>query len=258
MTGAGPARPWWRRRRVAMAAIAVGAQVAFFWMLSLPGEPTEVRVEGPRTQWTMAGDSEGAFEDWLWLMNPGLFLLPSTHDFSAAAWMEMRRSEVGFEPLTMKSQPLPFAPMAAGMSLRGPLLARMDAGPGHRWEVPSGGLTLPASTPPPVPRRTTLRRVSGLEGWQGPEGGEGPAGPEGAIPGPTILRVTINERGDVAVPPVVWEGSGVPAADGLALRWVEGLRWERADGGSGGSSGSGAGWTWGLVAVDWAPAGLDR
>lgn len=251
MTGVGPVGPWWRRRRVVMAGIAVVVQVAFFWMLSLPGEPTGERADGPRTRWTVASDAEGAFEDWLWLMNPGLFLLPSTHDFSAAAWMEMRRGEVRFEPLTMKAQPLPFAPVAAGATLRGPLLARMDAGPGHRWEVPSGGLAVPASAPPPVSRRTTLRRVTGLDGWRWPEGWAWPSAPEGTIPGSTILRVTVNERGELAAPPVVWESSGVAAADGLALRWAEGLRWERGDGHAG------DGWGWGLVAVDWAPAGLE-
>src|SRR5690554_4136757 len=107
-------QPWWRQRWVLVALAIAVIQCAVFWALSPPDVPGRMVPAAARHR--IINETSPEFQEWLWLMTPNVFLLPSSRDFSGLAWLANNAGDVAFEPLTVKSQPLPFAPVAASIA----------------------------------------------------------------------------------------------------------------------------------------------
>jgi hypothetical protein len=225
-------------------------QCAVFWALSprdLPG-----RMVATPARHEFINETAAAFQEWLWLMTPGVFLLPSSRDFSGVAWLAEDPSDVAFQPLTVKSQPLPFAPVAASVATAD-LLPRIDSGPAAHWDLPPAEIPLPSVPPVPLRDKGAVRIASGLESWQLPRDIPVPPPPAGTIPGPALLKIAVDSSGELAAPPVVWETSGNPAADQLARDMVMALKLEseRAPPAPEGEETI----AWGFIIVEWARQG---
>lgn len=228
-------------------------QAAVFWAVSpWPATPDLP----PRTEarpLAVAGVTGGLPEDWYWLMNPGLLLMPSPPGFSGAAWLRTAPSELAFEPLTVQAHPLPFQPVSS-LGPVADLLPRTGAGPTDRWGVPASVAPLMAVGSMPWPASPRVWVVSGLEGWRPATEIQLPDLPSGAIPRPAVLRLRLNREGELAYPPVLWEGTGVAACDEAALRGVASLHFEPVETGAAPGRES-APEPVGLVALEWAVAG---
>ena len=253
----------WRRRWIAAATLAVLAQLAGFWVVSPPDRRMEDLARPlPARQSFLTGDEGGATtETWLWLMNPSILLQPSERDFSWPAWLAESPLRVEVEGFVLPQRPLPFetavAPAVAGESPRetvGPL-ARLDPGPGRRWEMTEGRPVPPAVGPVPLPVQNDLRVAAGLAGWHLTGSLVWPVIRETASGVPAVVRLALGGDGQPATPPTLWESSGVPALDDAALAVVQQLRWRRTEGTTAAGiepwSDSGSGWSWGLVEIRW-------
>src|SRR5690606_10124396 len=98
-----------------------------------------------------------------------------------------------------------------------------------------------------------VRIVSGFEGWSLPPDIAVPPPPEGPAPGPTVLKIALDASGEVAAPPIVWESSGIPAADQIAVQRVTVLRLQ-SDTLMTPSEGMQA-VAWGFLIIEWARPG---
>ncbi len=245
--------PWWRERWVRVAAVVALIHVGLVWWLSPPDRPG-VPQRAPARQVFVDGQIGGPeYVEWLWLMTPTISLAPSTHGFSGAAWLEAETTETPFEDFTFRRQPLPYTPMSVSRAVP-MLMSRVDPSPAYRWDIPGLEVTAPDVQPVPLSDRGRVRIVSGLAGWIVPEEVEVPGSPGGMAPPPTTVKVVVDARGELVAPPVVWESSGVSAADEAALEVVDGLRFERSlDATTWPPTGE---LSWGLVVVEWPkPAG---
>lgn len=249
--------PGWRRPSIAVAVAAVGAQVLGFWLVS-PGDHTRSPGRPPVTarQAFVDGEAGGAaVQSWLWLLNPAVFVQPSERDFSGVAWLEGTPLRVEIEAFAVPQRPLPFeSAVAPGAALRLPVdargpLARLDPGPGSRWDLSEGRTAPPPTGPVPLPVESQLRVLSGLAGWQLANRPAWPASAEAAGALPVVVRLALGADGEPATPPTVWESSGVPALDEAAVTLARGLRWRNpaAPPREDAWADTGAGWTWGLV-----------
>lgn len=227
--------PWWRESWVSLAGVVAVAQFAAFWVLSPRDQWGPASAPTPRTRYQSTGSHSATGTEWLWLHSPGLSLTTSGQDFSQEAWLRGAPLELAADDAPAPAHPLPFQPATrTGIEIGlGRVVPRPEADPVPRWTLPRPPLL--ARDPGPVPLLAAGRAtiVEGLGGWRLADGQSVPAlAPGGAAAAPTAVKVRLDEFGEPASPPVVWESSGQPAVDELALRWVRGLRWSQGMPGS--------------------------
>jgi hypothetical protein len=178
-----------------------------------------------------------------------VFLIPSPDDFSGRGWLQTGEEEEVLGAFTAGTRPLPYLRVQGLGGALPPV--RVEGGLVDRW-TPVGRLSpaLAGSAPAvPLPERGGVWIVDGLAGWKLRDPVEVPAPPGESIPQRTVIRVAVDAWGGLATPPTLWEGSGDPGTDELALQWVAKLGFDRVDGSR--EDGRDRGWEWGLVGVRW-------
>lgn len=246
-------QPWWRKRWLGLAILVALLQFAAFWLASPDVPNVHPTRQPPRNTFLPADERDSAQEEWLWLMHSGLFLSSSTRDFSGLAWLSEIPLRVPLADLAARNQPLPYSAVANWSPP--PLLARIDPTPANGWRPPAAGIALPKASPVPMGTTTVAMILEGLEGWdllKDPQAPPSPPGPPGALSA-TVLRIAVDARGHVAVPPLVWQSSGSAAADEAAAEYAAGLQLHRQTSDSPDESES-ADLDWGLVAIEWPVA----
>ena len=235
----------WSRGLLVVCGLTIVFQFAFFGLLSPGGENARLKRPMARHRW--AGEGGMAQEDWLWLLHPGLLLLPSANGFSGSAWLVPAPSEVPVETSNVRPAPLPFSPPPIAASWAG-LVPRAQDGLADRWGVPA----LPAEARAaslPLPAQPAVRIAAGLTGWRLVSVPEIKTPMAEAFPRPASIRVWLDERGEIAGPPTLWESSGVAAADELARDAVARAHFERMGPAPEITRGTGV---WGLIVVEWS------
>lgn len=238
----------WRQPWVPIALLAFVVQVAGFWLVS--SEPTRTPRRSPPRQDAFLPEPDGIEatlrqDAWRWLFTPAVFLLPSDQDFSGLAWMRVGSGDLEVESLEVPDRPLPWELVRGGPGAE-PALPRSDPGPAGRWSPPADVALLPGVGAVPLPAENRVRLLAGLRGRAIVAGGDPglPADARVPLARPPVVRVTVDESGELADPPVIWESSELPAADEAAVQAARRLRFERGSAGTGVESG--------LVSPEWA------
>lgn len=244
------ADPWWRGRWGGFAVFVFAVHVGVFWLVSGDPSPAAPRKPLDRYKFVATPPDPADSTGWRWLFSPALFVSPSPDDFSAAAWLDTAPVRVEVEPFAVPERPMPWESIR-GREPAPALASRLDPAPGGRWEVPTVSGWVPGVSGVPLPREGAVMRVAGLAGRLPARSGGLEAGlavPTGVEVGPAlpvVLRVAVDERGELVQPPVVWESSQVKVYDEAALGVVRRLRFTAAPG---------TGVAWGLVSVEWPVA----
>lgn len=226
-------RPWWREAWVSLAAGVAVVQFAAFWVLSPRDELRPSPRPMPRTQVHAVPGAPGTApaSDWLWLHAPSLALTTSGQDYSTTAWLRPTPSELVSDDTPAPLRPLPFAPLSQGAFGVGLALPRADPDPVPRWSLPR----TPAIARDPGPIRVRaegrLTLVDAPPTWRLAADTPIPAPPGGLVAAPAAVRLRLDDQGELAAPPVIWESSGQKVTDEAALAWVRSLRWQRGEDG---------------------------
>ncbi len=245
-------RRWWRQSWLWMALAILAAEVGVVVLLSSRGALVGPAPRSPMPRYRMVPEAEeGGDRDraelWSALMSPAVMLMPSAYDFSGSSWLAGPKAEVALESFLAPIQPLPFESIRGGGGLEP--YARVDPGPGSRWEVRGGMGPLPTVGPVPLPVDGWIRILEGLAGWTLDQSVRLEPLPEGVLAQRAVVRVTVDGSGTLASPPVIWESSGASVADEAALALVGKLQLTRA--GSRAPAADGLERSWGFIAVSW-------
>lgn len=239
----------WRRPWVVLAGLVFVAQVLAFWGLA-PGGNGAIRrtLEPGRDRFLPEPDGLEAtrtLENWSWLLSPAVFLLPTELGFSGAAWMRANPGDLEVEAFDVAYRPLPWERACDSMRVQ-EVQPSLDPGPAGGWGTIPEAVDWPKVAPVPLPSRSEVRVLSGLRGRPILSGAllDVPSDGRIALARAVVVRVTVDETGELSAPPVVWESSEVPAADEAAVKAARRLVFAPV--------GAGAGLESGLVRVEWA------
>lgn len=242
----GDGRAWWQEPWVGLALGVFVLQIGLLWIVTPNPDPP--RVPAPPARQRIVGESgsessRSSLDAWKWLFTPALLLRPSDEDFSGPAWMRGTAVRIEVEAFDVPERPLPWFRDRPSVVMAAPS-RRPAPGPALGWGVPSDSVALPPVPGVPLAGGPRVRVVAGLAG-RGWATGAAPALEDpGVGPArPVVIRVRVAADGELASPPVLWEGGDVAAADEAALKAARHLRFNPTKG----EEGEG----WGLVAFEW-------